>query len=336
MNKKISVGIIGLGGIAQIVHLPILSKMESVKLQALCEINNSRLEKIATKYNVKNKYTDYGLMLENEKLDALIIATPTDTHKQIALDAIKAGVHLLIEKPVAATLLEAEEILNSAKQKNIKVMVGMNLRFRPDTMLLKSVINNGEIGDPFYIRCGWIRQQSSQSDWFLKKDKSGGGVIIDLGISLLDLSLWLLNFQALRSVTVQTYFNNTKSVEDSAVGFIRLEGDSVINFEVSWSLHSERNSLNLAAYGTHGTVRLNPLKIFRRMGSFNIDYTPFSAKSNKNLFKKSYENELKHFVSVLKDDLFLNSTIDEAYYRMKLLNAIYKSAETHKEIYFEK
>ncbi len=336
MSKKLSVGVIGLGGIAQIVHLPILSRMENVEVSAVCEINKNRLERVANKFGVQKRFTDYDAMLSEKDLDAIIIATPTNTHKQIALDSIEAGKHLLIEKPIAATLQEAREILERTKSGGVKVMVGMNLRFRPDTMLLKSVINNGEIGDPFYVRCGWIRQQSSQGDWFLKKDKSGGGVIIDLGISLLDLSLWLLDYQALKSVTVQTYFNNTKTVEDSAVGLIRLEGDSVINFEVSWSLHEDRNSLNLAAYGTHGTAHLNPLKIFRRMGSFNIDYTPFSAKSSKNLFKKSYENELKHFVSVAKDNLYLNSTVEEAFYRMQLLQAIYKSAEKRKEICFEK
>ncbi len=336
MSKKLSIGIIGLGGIAQIIHLPILTKMENVSVTSVCEINKNRLERVANKFGIENKFTDYKQLIDQKELDAVVIATPTNTHKQIAIDAIEAGKSLLIEKPVTATLEEARELNEKAKDANVKIMVGMNLRFRPDAMLLKSVINNGEIGDPFYIRCGWIRQQSSRGDWFLKKDKSGGGAIIDLGISLLDLSLWLLNYQALKSVTVQSYFNNTKTVEDSAVGLIRLEGDSVINFEVSWSLHEDRNSLNLAAYGTHGTARLNPLKIFRRMGNFNIDYTPFSTRSNKNLFKKSYENELKHFVSVVRDNLFMNSTIEEAYYRMKLLQAIYQSAEKRKEVYFEK
>ncbi len=67
-------------------------------------------------------------------------------------------------------------------------MVGMNLRYRPDAMLLRSLLSSGEIGDPFYVKCGWIRRQSSSEKWFTKKEESGGGVIIDLGILLFDLS----------------------------------------------------------------------------------------------------------------------------------------------------
>jgi len=333
MKEKVNVGIIGLGGVAQIVHLPILRKLSNVNIAGVAELNKNRLNSIAEKYHIEKKYLRYEELLKDESIDAVIIATPTDTHRKIALDCISAGKHILVEKPIAINYAEAKEIIDAAKKYNAKVMFGMNLRFRPDAMLLKSLLNSGELGEIFYVRCGWIRKQSSDQSWFLKREKSGGGVIIDLGIVLLDLALWIMNYKDIVSVSVQKYCTETQNVEDSAVGLIRMEGGSVINFEVSWSLHSDKDSLNLTAFGKNGTAHLNPLRAYRKVGTDQIDYTPSTSGGEKNLFKKSYENELKHFItSIATDSVPLISSGEEALKRMKLLEGIYKSAELNKEI----
>ena len=162
MKEKTTIGLIGLGSIAQVVYLPLLKKINNVEIKAVSEININRLNNLADKYNIKNRYPDYRELLEKEKLDAVIITTPTDTHKQIALDSLESGKNLLIEKPVTRSVAETREIYKAVQKTGLKAMVGMNLRFRPDAMLLKSLISNGEIGDVFYIRCGWIRKQSSK------------------------------------------------------------------------------------------------------------------------------------------------------------------------------
>lgn len=331
--EKVRVGVIGLGGIAQLVHLPILSKLENVQLAAVAETNKNRLKLIGEKFQVKNCFTDYNEMLNNCELDAVIIATPTNTHEAIALNCLKAGKHVLIEKPVALNLKESKEIY-SASVKNKKIaMVGMNLRFRPDAMLMKSLVNGGEFGDLFYIKCGWLRKQSSEQKWFMNKSQSGGGVIIDLGILMLDLALWMFDDAEPESVSVQKFNHNTKDVEDSAMGLIRFSNDKVISFEVSWGLHSETDSFNLTAYGTKGTGYLNPLRAYRKIASTTIDYSPAKTTNSSNLFKKSYENELKHFIaSIQQNENKIISSVEEAMNRMKLLEAIYKSAETKKEV----
>ena len=332
MKEKTTLGIIGLGSIAQVVYLPILKKMQNVEIKAVSEIKSSRLNSLADKYNIKNRYVDYKDLLEKEELDAVIIATPTNTHAQIAIDALNAGKNLLIEKPVARSVKETQLIYEAAQRTGLKVMVGMNLRFRPDAMLLKSLIKNGEIGEIFYVRCGWIRKQSSQQSWFWQKEKAGGGVLFDLGILLLDLTFWLLDFPEVKTVSVQKFCNETETVEDSAVGLLRLGEKTVINFEVSWSLHSDTDSLMLSAYGKGGTAHLNPLKLYRRIGSGHLDYTPATSGKGKNLYKKSYENELKHFIGILRDELPLIASIGGALQRMKILEALYKSAELNQEI----
>lgn len=330
--EKTRVAVIGLGGIAQLVHLPILSKLGNVDVTAVCDINRNRVKTISEKFGVQKQYLDYKEMLDSDEVEAIIIATPTNTHAEIALECLKAKKHVLIEKPMSRTLSEAKEINNLAKKNKVKVMVGMNLRYRPDAMLMKSLVSSGELGDIFYIRCGWLRKQSSNQKWFMNKSQSGGGVIIDLGILVLDLALWILNDTKMKSVSIQKFNHNTKDVEDSAVGMVRFDNGQVISFEVSWDLHSEWDKFHLAAFGTKGTAHLNPLRAYRRLDSSQIDYTISNSANTSNLFKKSYENELKHFIGAVRENHNVISSGEDAVYLMKLLEAIYKSAETQKEV----
>ncbi|MFA3782998.1 Gfo/Idh/MocA family protein [Melioribacteraceae bacterium 4301-Me] len=332
MTTKTNIGIIGLGGIAQLVHLPILSKIKDVNILAVSEINKSRLNTVSEKFGILKKFTDYREMLAVPELDAVIIATPTDTHVDIITDCVKANKSILVEKPMVRSYEEAELVRNLLLNSNITFMVGMNLRYRPDAMLLKSLLNSGELGDLFFIKCSWLRKQSSDQQWFLNKSKSGGGVIIDLGIVLIDLALWLNNFIPVESVSAQSFHHHTTDVEDSAVGFIRMKNLAVMTFEVSWSLHSEVDSFSLTVYGTKGTAQLNPFKAYRKIESTEIDYTPAKILNTQSLFKKSYENELKHFIGAVKGNNPVNSTADEALLRMKLVKSLYESADKREEI----
>ncbi len=331
---KTKVAVIGLGGVAQLVHLPNIVKLTNAEVAAVAEINKNRLKTIGDKFGIEKQYSDYKEMLANETIDAVIIATPTNTHLEIASECLKAKKDLLIEKPIARNLSEAKEINSLAKKLKKKVMVGMNLRYRPDAMLMKSLVNSGELGEIFYIRCGWLRKESSEQKWMFNKNVSGGGVIIDLGILVLDLALWIMNDTKIKSVSVQKYSQSTKDVEDSAVGFLRFDNGQVINFDVSWVLHSEADSFNLTAYGTKGTAHLNPLRAYRRVDSTQIDYTLSNVSGSSNFFKKSYENQLKHFVGAVRDTNAVISSADDAVLLMNLLEVMYKSARSKKEINF--
>ncbi|MCX7875952.1 MAG: Gfo/Idh/MocA family oxidoreductase [Melioribacteraceae bacterium] len=328
---KTNIALIGLGGISQLVHLPILSKMNNVNIVAVSDINKNRLKGVAEKYNIKSTYHDYRDMLDKEEIEGVIIATPTDTHSEIAIDCLKSKVDVLIEKPISRNLEEAKSIQAAVKKYKKQVMVGMNLRYRPDTMLMRSLINSGELGEIFYVRCGWLRKQSSEQKWFMKKEISGGGVILDLGISILDLALWIASNSELKSVSVQNFYHTTKNVEDSSIGLIRFTNGKVISFEVSWGLHAEWDKFHLAAFGSKGTAHLNPLRAYKRLESGHVDYS-LPIANTKDLYKKSFENELKHFIAAIRENTPMVSTCDDSVFLMELVQAIYKSAELQKEI----
>ncbi len=320
---KTKVGVIGLGGIAQLVHLPILSKLNTVQLVAVAEINKSRLKNVGEKYPSAKQFLDYKEMLSNDELDAVIISTPTDTHEKIALDCLESKKNILIEKPISRNLKEAKEIVTAAKKVKKVAMVGMNSRFRPDTMLLRSIINSGDLGDLFYINCRWLRKKSSLQKWFTNKNLSGGGVIIDLGIVILDLALWMLD-DNVETVSVQKYNHTKNEIEDSAMGMLRFQKGEVINFEVSWELLSNTDSFNITVHGTKGSASLNPFRIYKKTESLNMDYSPNKTSNVQNLFRKSYENELRHFIGTIREGSPVISSAEESLSRMKLLDVIYK------------
>ena len=227
---------------------------------------------------------------------------------------------------------EAKEIDDAANKYKKNVMIGMNFRFRPDTMLLKSLISSGELGDVFYIKCGWTRPQSSSQKWFTNKSLSGGGVLLDLGIVLLDTALWLLDYPKIKTSSAQNFYHSTQPLEDSSIGFIRLANSSVIHYEASWAVQDEANIFKLAAFGTKGTGHLNPLRAYKKIASTKVDLTinPFSQV--KSLFNKSYENEIKHFIGVVRDSIPVISSIEEALSIMKLVENLYGSAKNKIEI----
>ena len=329
---KVKIGIIGLGGVAQLVHLPNLAKISSADLTAVAEVNKNRLLTISDKFHVKEKYSNYKEMLEKSDIDAVIIATPTSTHTEIAIDCLNAGKDVLVEKPLARTYAEVKKIVDAAKKNKKKIMVGMNLRYRPDTMLLRSFINTKEIGEPFYIKCGWVRKQSSSQKWFTKKEESGGGVIFDLGIHLLDLALWLLDYPEITSVSSQNFYHYTKSVEDTSISCIKCDNSAVINLEVSWSLPVEKDHFFLDVYGTKGSFSLNPFKLYKKVENDYINLSPTQVENPTALFKKSYLNELKSFIGAIKGLNPVFSPGEEAMQRMKIIEAMYLSAEKKQEI----
>jgi predicted dehydrogenase len=330
--EKVKIGVIGLGGVAQLVHLPNLTKISNADLTAVVEINKNRLLTIADKFNVKERFSNYNDMIEKSDAEAVIIATPTSTHSEIAIDCLNSGKHVLVEKPLARTYQEAKKIVDAAKKNKKKLMVGMNLRYRPDTMLLRSFINSNEIGEPFYVKCGWIRKQSSSEKWFTKKEESGGGVIIDLGIHIMDLALWLLNYPEIYSVSTRNFFHNTKHVEDTSISQIKCNNSAIINLEVSWSLPVEKDHFFLDVYGTKGSFSSNPFSLYKRVENDYINLTPTQVDNPTVLFKKSYLNELKSFVGAIRGLNPVFSPGEEAMERMKIIEAMYESADKKREI----
>jgi predicted dehydrogenase len=330
--EKTRVAVIGLGSVAQLVHLPNLLKIKNAEITGVAEVNRNRLYSVAEKFNIKKCYADYNELLKSNDADAVIIATPTHLHKRIAIDCLNAGKDVLVEKPLARNSSEGREIIDCAKKNNRKLMVGMNLRYRPDSMLIRSLIDAGEIGDPFYIKCGWIRKQSSSEKWFSKREEAGGGVILDLGINLIDLALWLADYPKAVSISTKNYHHHSRNLEDTSVSFLRCENSVLINIEASWTLAEEKDTFYANIYGTKGSVAANPFKLIKVLEEEQIDLGSTFLETPTEAFKKSYLNELKSFIGAIRGLNPVFSSGEEALHLLKIAEAMYKSAEEEIEI----
>lgn len=330
--EKARVGIVGLGWVAQVFHLPLLTKFNDAEVVAVCDKDKSRVRMIADRFGVPNTYYDYDQMLLSEELDAVIVCTSTDAHLPVTLACLKAGKDVFVEKPIARHYTEAVEMAEAAKLYRRKLMVGMNNRFRPDTMILKSFIEKGELGKIFYSKAGWLRKLSNDNPWITRKDKSGGGVFLDLGIVMLDLTLWMLDFPPVERVSATMHRHKTKSVEDSCLAFIHMKNSATLVLEVSWSLQSAQDYFYCDFYGSDGSAMINPLRIHKQLHDNLVNVTPAKVETPYNLHKKSYENELKHFIGAVRGLHTVISTGEEAVHRMKVVEAVYASAQKGKEI----
>jgi predicted dehydrogenase len=331
--EKVRVAVVGLGWVSQVVHLPILSKLPDVELVAVCDRDRSKAKLVAEKFGVSRSYTDISQMLANEGLQAVIVATSTDVHQAVAIEALQAGCDVLVEKPIARHYDEAVSIADAARAAKRKLMVGMNHRFRPDTMILKSFVEGKELGKVLYAKCGWLRKRENDSSWAMKKEKSGGGVFVDLGIPMLDLTLWLLGYPEVQRVNATDFRQKTKTVEDTSIVSMVLKSGALLNIEVSWSLLTDEDLYFCTLYGTEGTAQMNPLRVNKELHGNLVNLAPAKMESPAQLFRRSYENELKHFVGAVRNLHPVISTGEEAVQRMRIVEAVYKSARTGKEVH---
>ncbi|MCX7878556.1 MAG: Gfo/Idh/MocA family oxidoreductase [Ignavibacteria bacterium] len=332
---KIKTLISGLGGIAQIAHIPFLSRSDKTEIVAVCDIDKSKARTIAHKYNIKNYFTDYEQMLSETKADCIIITTPTYLHKQQAIKALAKGLNVLVEKPLALNYDEAAAINRAVKKSGKRLMVGMNNRFRPDIMMQESFISAGELGEIFYVKTGFLKKRSTEQNWSVRKSESGGGVFMDLGIVMLDIVLWLLKFPKIRSVSAVNYYHNFKEVEDSSFVMLRFANNATVTIETSWTLHREDDLFYCNVYGKEGSSSINPLRIYKKMHGTLVNVTPMKIEKPANIFKRTYEYELEHFMNCINSGSENVSTSREALDRMKIVDAIYKSARLGKEINFK-
>ncbi|WP_051251146.1 Gfo/Idh/MocA family protein [Paenibacillus harenae] len=152
-GRNLIVGVVGLTVGAS--HTKDYANSDSVKEIVLCDVNESRLSEVSDQYKISKTYTDFNKMLKEEELDAISLAVPNHMHMPLAIRAIETGVHVLCEKPMARNTAEAREMLDAARTHNKKLMINFNQRFQPECQALKSVIDEGMLGEIYYVRTIW-------------------------------------------------------------------------------------------------------------------------------------------------------------------------------------
>jgi len=349
MSHELKVGIVGL--VMGKNHIDGYLTNPKAKVQAICDINPEGLKTIGNQYGIEARYTSYEEMFANEELDIVSIATPNRLHKDMTILALEKGIHVLCEKPIGMNSEEAIAMQRKAEETGKRLMINYSYRFLPSSVAIKQRIDDGLVGDIYSASCHWLRDINGFSqfgEWFAKKSVSGGGALIDIGVHFLDKILWLLDFPELDSVLATTHDHicqkvakergQVYDVEDTVEAMIRFKNNTSFMFQVSWAANiAENNLIEYRLLGTkEGILEQN----------INQGYT-FQAKTFHESKGVSYTLDINHvnqkicptsmsyFVDAILNDKPHMATGTEAITVMKLIEAIYKSAETGKQIFFD-
>jgi predicted dehydrogenase len=329
-RRPIRIALLGAGSIAQVVHLPILTRMRGVEVVAIADRDAHTARTIAGRFGVPRVETRSAAVLTDD-VDAVVVCTPSNRHEEQVSAALVAGKHVLCEKPLALTEAGVRRILE-LEGADRRLMVAMNQRFRPDAAALRQFVTGGELGEVFYLKAGWLnRYRPRGRTWRDRKATAGGGSFMDLGVPMLDLAMWMMDYPRPERITAHMYSRPGSEVEDAAMIVVSLEGSRVINLEVTWNLLAQRDRQYLHLLGTSGSGSLSPLSVHKNMPGGLMEVTPQVPPGRENLFTAAYRSELQQFVDVARGESEPRSP-REHLVLMRLVEAAYRSAEEGREL----
>ncbi len=335
-DHKVKIALVGAGNVAQIAHLPAYHKHPDVELVALVDEDPVKCASLKKQYDIARTYDDFTKMLEKEDLDGVDICTPNYLHAPMAIAALRSGHHVLCEKPLARNATEAAKMVETAKESGRTLMVAMNNRFRQDVEILKTFVKRGELGDIQMVRVGWQRIAGDwhDRDWVTDQRKSGGGALLDLGVQIMDLAIWIAGLKKPTRVTCNVFGKKGKGgVEDSACALVNFAGGRCLILEVMWNLLEPRDHSYLELYGSRGGANLHPLKIHKAMHGHLVNVTP-TLDNQRNYYKESYESEINHFIECIQKKKKPLATGEEALSVLRILDAMYESGAAGNEVSF--
>ncbi len=332
MKPAIRIGVVGVGAIAQIAHIPVLSKMRGAQLVALCDNDHPKARSLADRFGVPDVFTDIEDLLEFDELDAVIISTPSHLHEPHVLSALQAGVHVLCERPLALTSRGVERLLSAAQRAERKVAAALNHRFRSDVQALDRFLRGGELGRLTGVRAGHYQVKKSLEGWRHRRAEAGGGAFFEYGLPLLDLALWLADFPEPVRVSAQMERGRGASaVEDSMFVYVECAQGMSLAFDVTWSYVGDEDRWWFEVLASRGNARLAPLRVVKEINGKPMDVSPGGAAARESAFTQSYRAELAHFVAVLREEAEYEAPTEQVTVH-RVAEAIYKSADEGKEI----
>jgi predicted dehydrogenase len=346
-KSSFNVAVIGAGAIG-LDHIQSFQQHPAAKVVALAEVSPERGREAADRFRIPELVTDYKKLLARPDIDVVSIALPNWLHAPVALDALRAGKHVMLDKPMATNARDAARLVTEAKKRRVLLMVGQNVRFAPEVQTAKQLIAQGALGEVYHAKTAWQRRSGIPriGSWFTQKRFAGGGCTYDIGVHALDRCLYLLGEFDAAAVSGQTWAkfgprgqgNGTWGkgeidpkkpfdVDDLAVALIKLKSGRTVLLEVSWAAHQPLNDFNgTQLYGTEAGLLFPPLQLFR---STKLGY---AAESVSPLPPLVNPNRMVHFIDCLLGRAEPYVKPAESLAVQKILDAIYRSAATGREV----
>jgi predicted dehydrogenase len=334
-TTKVRAAVIGLGW-PGIQHLKGYIADPRSEVVAVCDLDKGHAKKVASEYKIRRVYTDHLKMLENRDVDAVSVCLPNFLHAPISIDALNAGKHVLCEKPPARSAAEAKAMADTASENGMTLMYALVQRFDGSTQHLKQLVQAGELGEIYFGKAGYVRRRGipvGREGWFVDKERSGGGALIDIGVHALDCVWWLMNSP--RPVEVMgTSYSHFKhlvpddikyDVDDATFAQIRFENGATIILETTWALNLPGDNY-IKVSGTKAGASLSPFTLYTEEDGKELD-KPLDAPSIN-----SFDEEVKHFVGCIVDGKEPISSAEQGIMLMQMLDGIYESAQKGRSV----
>ena len=350
-KQMLHIGMIGTGSISDL-HMRCYAKNPNAVIYAICDLNEQRATAAAQKYEAQSVYTDYREMLKDPHVDAVSICTWNNTHADFAIAALKAGKHVLLEKPVATNVEDALRIEEAVKSSGCTFVVGFVRRYDNNMQMLHQFIQAGEFGELYYAKASILRRLGNPGGWFADKNRSGGGPLIDLGVHIIDQCWYLMGCPKPVSVSGNTYYklgnraniahlsfykaadysSAVNNVEDMANALIRFENGASLAVDVSFTLHAQRDESYVKLYGERGGFELEPeTLIVTEKNNTILNIEPQADNPGLHMHT-AFQNQIDHFVDCCLNGTEPISPISDGVASTRMLCAIYESAEKGHEI----
>lgn len=351
--NKLKIAIIGVGNIAE-VHMEAYRKNPNVEIYALCDCNPQRLAEMGEKYGISKCFTDLSEMLALPEIDAVSVCTWNAAHAPCTIAALKAGKHVLCEKPMATSAEEAMEMVKTAEECGKLLMIGFVRRYGDDCKLLREFVDTGFFGDLYYAKATYLRRFGNPEGWFSNRAYSGGGPLIDLGVHVIDLvryvagnpkpvSVYGATFDRLRDregirdtkdyvAASARYMDHVFDVEDLATAMIRFDNGLTLHVEASFTLNMpEGDKGEIELFGSNGGAKLDPqLTLVHQMNGHMVNTK--MARPDACSFGDFFSHEIDHFVDCIQNNATCLSPAEDGVAMMWILDAIYESARTGHEV----
>ena len=350
-DKKLKIGVIGVGNISN-KHIQAYLNNPRVELYAFCDIDEKQLDLMAKKYGVTRTFTDKDEMLALPELDAVSVCTWNSQHAPCTIAALNAGKHVLCEKPMATTVEDAIAMKEAADKNGKLLQIGFVRRFGNDCKVLQDFISRDYFGEIYFAKAAYLRRNGNPMGWFGDKSRSGGGPLIDLGVHVIDLTRYLMGnpkpvsvfgvtFKKLGNrselkdkkayVSVSATDHDICDVEDMACAMVRYDNGAVLSVETSFSLNLKKEVGTIELFGTKGGAKLSPeLEMYTEINGYMADVNLCAPTALS--FDGLFQGEIDHFVECILDGASCRAPAENGIMIMRILRAIYESAETGHEV----
>lgn len=342
-NKKLRLGYVGAGGIAR-AQMNIVKNFPDVELVAAADVSEKALKLSQSEHGVARVYDNWRAMLKREDLQAVSVCTPNGLHMQPTMDALKAGCHVMVEKPLAMNAREGQKMLDAAKAARRKLIIGFQWRFHPKAQYLKRMADEGAFGQVLFVRCQAVRRRGIPN-WgvFGRKELQGGGPMIDIGVHIMEMAHYIMGAPKPVAATGNTYRYlgdkpsdvacqwpnwdyKTYTVEDLAIGHIRFANGAIMHVESSFAAHA-KECFTFQLMGTKGGADLDPLTVRTDEAGYMVDKTPAFIPGDD-----CFAIKMRRFVDTALHGKPTEAPGEAGQMVQKMIDGIYASAAKRAEV----